>query len=86
MNIYTEHPPPDVVRIYATVEYMELQSGLRRRVSIVPPAEADAASGRISLLSPVGRALLGRSVNQISEALLPDGRSLALKIESVRQH
>jgi regulator of nucleoside diphosphate kinase len=75
--------PPNVVGIYTCVEYIEIESGVRRGITLVPPAEADIAAGRISLLSPVGRALLGRSVGAVSEVYLPEGRTLMLKIEAV---
>ena len=41
--------------------------------TIVGPAEADAASGRISLESPVGKALIGREPGEEVEVETPGG-------------
>ncbi len=43
------------------------------RYTIVGPAEADAASGRISLESPVGKALLGRRTGETVDVETPGG-------------
>lgn len=75
--------PPNVVGIHTTVDYVEIESGLSRSVTLVPPADAQISTGRISLLSPVGRALLGRSVDTITEVLLPDGKTMKVKIKAV---
>lgn len=73
----------DVVRIRSTVIYEELPAGPRRRVTVVEPRASDASIGRISVLSPIGRALLGRRRNQIAEVGLPMGRSIAIRVADV---
>lgn len=79
------HLPAGVVTLGTTVvEYQELPSGPTRTISLVLPEHADAAHGCVSALSPVGRALLGRRAGQSSEAVLPHGGRLALKILAVR--
>ena len=54
--------PEDRVAMNSRVAYQEEPGGARRRVAVVHPSKADPADGRISVLSPVGRALLGRQV------------------------
>jgi regulator of nucleoside diphosphate kinase len=49
-------------------------------VTLVEPAAADAAAGRISVLSPIGLALIGRRRGAVSDALLPNGRRLTLRV------
>jgi transcription elongation GreA/GreB family factor len=49
----------------------------------VYPAQADAGAGRVSVLSPIGRALLGRSVRSLTDVVLPTGRPLAVWIVDV---
>ena len=44
----------------ATVEIEDLDSGESKRFTLLGPDEADFASGSISVLSPVGKALLGK--------------------------
>jgi transcription elongation factor GreB len=55
------HTPDQVGRVYfgAWIE-LEDESGALRRVRLVGPDESDAGQGRISIESPLGRALLGR--------------------------
>jgi transcription elongation GreA/GreB family factor len=73
----------DVVRFRSTVVYEELPSRTSRRVTLVGPRESDAGVGRISVLSPVGRALLGRSTGQVAEVELPMGRTIAIRVADV---
>lgn len=75
--------PPGCASVRSIVSYEELASRTRRAVTLVAPEHADAAAGMVSVLSPVGRALLGRRAGDRVEAQLPDGRALELKIASV---
>lgn len=76
--------PPTVASLNSVVEYVELQGGTVRDVVLVHPAMADVGTGRISVLSPVGRALLGRKVGDVCEVSLPGGSRLAVTIAGVR--
>jgi len=79
-RVAPEALPADRVAIDSNVTYEEEPGGERRRVILVHPAEADAAFGRISVLSPVGLALIGRRRGAFTEAHLPNGRRLALRV------
>ena len=59
------------VRLGSTVT-VEDEFG-RSSYTIVGPAEADAASGKISLESPVGKALIGREPGEEVEVETPGG-------------
>jgi len=72
--------PADVGRLNAPVEYREVESGAKRCVTLVAPADADPALKRVSVFSPVGRALFGRAVGSFTEAKLPNGQTLELEI------
>ena len=52
---------PDVVRIGSLVSYRDGENGRDRTVRVIWPMEADVTRDRISVLSPVGAALLGMS-------------------------
>lgn len=56
--------PADVVTIGSWVTYTDRASGESRTVQLVYPDRADIAAGRVSVLTPVGAALLGLSVGQ----------------------
>ncbi len=51
--------PGDVVGIQSRVECVDENSGEQHTLTLVLPHEADAGAGRISVLAPVGSALLG---------------------------
>lgn len=77
--------PPDRVVMNALVTYEEVPKGAQRSVTLVHPSDADAAQGRVSVLSPVGRALLGRTPGAVIDAALPDGRELGFRILAVEK-
>ena len=54
--------PPNVVTIGNRVSYRDMAAGEERDVALVFPEEADIAQGRVSVLTPIGVALLGLSV------------------------
>lgn len=72
--------PADRVAMNSRVTYEELPDGARRTVSLAYPLEADAAAGRISVLSPIGLSLLGRAPGAVTEPPMPDGRPLRIRI------
>ncbi|MDR2240047.1 MAG: nucleoside diphosphate kinase regulator [Zoogloeaceae bacterium] len=78
----TERMPGNVVRMHSRVTYLDERSGERREVELVFPDEADMASGKISVLAPVGSALLGLVEGQTIEWPFPDGRVRRLRVES----
>ena len=64
------------------VRVRDLESGKRLELELVGPLESDARAGRISILSPVGRAILGLRRGQIVDVDAPRGR-LKFKILAV---
>jgi len=74
---------PDVVTMNARVAFVDESSGVRREVTLVYPREADASAGRVSVLAPIGSALIGLSVGDDIDWPLPDGRVARLRILSV---
>jgi regulator of nucleoside diphosphate kinase len=73
--------PPDVVRMGSTVD---LRGGEGpQRVTLVYPADADIAAGRISVLTPLGAALIGVKAGQSIHWSGRGGRELALEVVAV---
>jgi regulator of nucleoside diphosphate kinase len=65
--------PPDVVTLGGRVRVRDLMSGARHELQLVIPEEADVGAQRISVLAPLGTALLGcRQGNEV-EWLMPGG-------------
>jgi regulator of nucleoside diphosphate kinase len=75
--------PQDVVRMGSVVEYRSGNG--RKRVSLVFPAEADIAAGKISVLTPVGAALIGLAKGESITWSARDGTSHELTILAVEQ-
>lgn len=75
-----EDLPLDRVSMNSRVTYEELPRGERRSVVLVHPIESEAAAGRISVLSPVGLALLGRGPGASVVVELPGERRLTIRI------
>jgi regulator of nucleoside diphosphate kinase len=75
--------PPDVVTMRSRLVLKDVESGARREVALVYPEEGRAHAGHVSILSPVGVALLGLSEGALVGWPLPSGRTAVLKVESV---
>ena len=75
--------PGDVATMNSRVRYADETDGVRRTVSLVFPSRADAAKGKVSVLAPVGAALLGLSEGQSIEWEFPDGSRRRLRLEQV---
>ena len=59
--------PADVVTMNSEVVYEDCATFTRRCVRIVYPGDADPARGHVSVLAPIGSALLGLRVDQAIE-------------------
>lgn len=60
-------------------------AGEDRTVTLVFPGEADIAEGKVSVLTPIGAALIGLSAGQSIDWTARDGHSHRLTVESVVQ-
>lgn len=75
-----EHIAHDIVTINSEVSFRDEAAGLAQRVTLVYPGAASIAERRISVLSPVGRALLGRRVGARAVFTTPAGQRRELRI------
>ena len=66
-------PAPDSVRFGVTVVLLDTESDEEVRYTIVGEHESDASSGRISVTSPIARALLGKAVDDTVIVRVPKG-------------
>jgi transcription elongation factor GreA len=67
----------------ATVELEDQDSGVSVTYQIVGEDEAEIRSGRISIGSPIARALIGKSAGDVVEVTAP-GKTLSYEIRVVR--
>jgi regulator of nucleoside diphosphate kinase len=72
----------DVVRMGSIVRY-DMHGAGEREVRLVYPADADISRGAVSVLTPIGTALLGLRTGQSITLYSRDGRHLALTVRAV---
>lgn len=73
------------VKFGATVTIVDEDTDEQKTLTIVGDAEADASNGRISISSPIARALIGKEVGDSVEVAAPGGTRAyeILKVEFV---
>ena len=72
----------DVVRMGSRLRFTT-DAGEDRTVTLVFPGDANIAEGKISVLTPIGAALIGLSAGQSIDWTSLDGRTHRLTVESV---
>jgi regulator of nucleoside diphosphate kinase len=65
--------PPDVVTMNSTVRVRDLETGEEETYTLVYPGEADIEANKLSVLAPVGTALLGYRAGDVVEWPVPAG-------------
>jgi regulator of nucleoside diphosphate kinase len=76
--------PANVVGLGSEVTFRDDASGVTRTVRLVLPGDADIASGRISITTPVGAGLIGLTEGAEISWPCPDGRVRNLAVIAVR--
>ena len=74
--------PPDVVTMNSQIELRDLDSGETMTWTLVFPFRADVDERRLSVLAPLGTAVLGYRAGDVVEWTVPAG-TRRLKIERV---
>ncbi len=80
-------PHNDIVVFGTTVHVLELKSEKEMVYQLVGDAEADLANGKISINTPIARALVGKKRGDVAVATVPTGviELEILKIEYLNQ-
>ena len=73
----------DVVSLGSNVKVYDEEFDEELEYVIVGSTEADLDLGKISDESPVGKALIGKRVGEIAEAILPGGETAKFKVISI---
>ncbi|ESU23125.1 transcription elongation factor [Flavobacterium enshiense DK69] len=61
------------VLVLSTVKIKNQTNGMELKYTLVAESEADLKTGKISVTSPIGKGLLGKSVGEIAEINVPNG-------------
>lgn len=75
--------PGNVVTMYTRIVVETPGDGARRTLTLCYPEDADPAAGFVSVLSPIGTALLGSRCGEIVEWRTPTGDVQRLRIVEV---
>ena len=70
------------VLVHSTVEVKNQLNNQVVKYKLVAQSEADLASGKISVESPIGKGLLGKSVGDVAEITVPNG-TIGLEIMTI---
>ena len=76
--------PPGTVQMGSTVTF-DTDTGDRKTVTLVFPVDADISEGRVSILTPIGTALIGLSTRQAILWADRNGRKHELRVVAVDQ-
>jgi regulator of nucleoside diphosphate kinase len=74
--------PADVITMRSKVRLRDLNSGEEMIYTLVFPTEADSGNGKISVLAPIGTAMLGYRVGSVIEWQVPSGLR-RIKVEEI---
>lgn len=78
-----EKIPRDVVTMNSRVIFENETTGEKREVTLVYPDNSDIDTGKISVLVPIGTALLGLRTGESIDWDLPDGKKQRYRIVAV---
>ena len=66
--------PGDVITMNSTVTLTDLDTNEEETYTLVYPEHADMAQGKVSILAPIGTAMLGYRVGDVFEWDVPEGK------------
>ncbi len=74
--------PPDVITMNTRARLLDLDQRTTLDYTVVYPEDADFATGRISVVAPIGAAMLGYRVGDEIEWVVPSGPR-RLRVEAI---
>jgi regulator of nucleoside diphosphate kinase len=76
--------PRPFARIGSTIDYQDLSNGQTRKVRLSLPRDASIDDNRISVLSPVGAALVGMTAGETFQWTDPEGRARGVRVLAIK--
>jgi regulator of nucleoside diphosphate kinase len=74
--------PDDVITMNSTFRLRNIDTAEETVYTLVFPGEADSSKGKISILAPIGTAVLGYKLGDVIEWEVPAGRK-RFKVEEI---
>jgi regulator of nucleoside diphosphate kinase len=78
-----ENLPEDVASMHSTVRLLDLDSGLESELTLVFPHEADMSQNKVSILAPMGVALIGLRSGESCQWPMPNGKTRHFIVKAV---
>ncbi|QIL69472.1 nucleoside diphosphate kinase regulator [Diaphorobacter sp. HDW4B] len=78
-----EEMPPNVVTMNSTVQFAIAETGKEFVLSLVYPRDMDGSADKISILAPVGSALLGLSIDDELAWPSPGGKPMTVRVKQI---
>ena len=75
--------PPTVVTMNSTVRFTMLESGKSSTLTLVYPKDMDGSANKVSVVAPVGIALLGLSVGDELEMPSATGQKVTVRVDAI---
>ena len=69
--------------MYSRVEMVLSDSGLRQKVTVCYPFDAEPELGFVSVLSPIGAALVGMRVGEVCRWRVPNGQERSAQVAAI---
>lgn len=84
-KVAPEKVDPDVVTMNTVIDFVDVATKKSRQVKLVYPEQADMNKGWVSILAPIGTALLGYRRGDVIEWDVPTGRKQFMIKEIIYQ-
>lgn len=81
--VMADYLPTDVVSMNSKVKFADLETDKEQTVVLVYPEEANISENKISILSPIGSALIGLRIGQTIEWPLAEGRVKRIQVRAL---
>lgn len=78
-----EEMPPNVVTMNSTVQFTIIETGKELRLTLVYPRDLDGSADKVSILAPVGSALLGLSAGDELAWPGPGGKAMTVRVTDI---
>jgi regulator of nucleoside diphosphate kinase len=78
--------PGDAVCMGSKVEFVDLNTDKKSELILVYPRQASVDDMRVSILTPMGSALIGMRIGGVIDWVLPNGKTARIKILSIRSN
>jgi len=82
MIVAPQEVPPTVVTMNSTIVLVDLDTNEEETYTLVFPEDADLSKGRLSVLAPIGTAMLGYEIGDTFEWDVPAGKR-HLRVERI---